>query len=250
MILLGASNLTRGIAPVVAAATHSWNAPVDVLAALGHGRSYGVESRVMARSLPGIRRCGLWHAWSQREPLPTAALVTDIGNDILYDLSVTQIASWVNECLGRLVDRCDRVVVTELPVASVSRMTATQFYALRSIIFPASRLSYERARHNVEQLNEQIVSLAAHHRAHLVKPRADWYGLDPIHIRSRDYSRAWREILASWSHEHALDSISWSWRDWLSLRLLRPEQRRLFGIVQRCEQPSLVLPDGTRISLY
>ena len=35
-------------------------------------------------------------------PVPTRALVTDVGNDIVYGYSVGQILAWVDEALNRL----------------------------------------------------------------------------------------------------------------------------------------------------
>lgn len=250
VILLGASNLIRGLASVLTAAGQFWGGPLDVLAALGHGRSYGVESRVFARGLPGIRHCGLWNAWHQREPLPTSALVTDIGNDLLYEIPTTQIASWVDECVSRLAARCEQITITELPLDSLLSMSAARFYLLRSLIFPNSKLTYERARNNAQELNQQIVPLAARYGARLVKPRATWYGFDPIHIRLTHARSAWREILIAEEELATQVTAEWTLRERLALRMLRPEQRRLFGVIQRCPQPAQVLSNGTRISLY
>ena len=61
--------------------------PLDILAALGHGRSYGSLSNVSGRVLPGITTCGLWERWENSPALPTRALLTDIGNDLFYDVA-------------------------------------------------------------------------------------------------------------------------------------------------------------------
>ena len=115
VILLGASNVTRSMSTIVETAELVWGRPLDLLAACGHGRSYGRTSCVFGRSLPGILECGLWDELSRRPALPTAALVTDIGNDILYGAGVDQIAAWVEQSLIRLrglrADRHHRVAV-------------------------------------------------------------------------------------------------------------------------------------------
>ena len=53
IIALGASNLTRGFHAIVSAARSAWGSEIQVIAALGHGRSYGASSRVAVRTLPG-----------------------------------------------------------------------------------------------------------------------------------------------------------------------------------------------------
>ncbi|MEX0819484.1 MAG: hypothetical protein WD070_07815, partial [Pirellulaceae bacterium] len=84
VVLLGASNIARSPAIVFDSARSAWGSPLDIVAATGHGRSYGMTSCVLGRTLPGILQCGLWEALATRPLVPTAALLTDIGNDILY----------------------------------------------------------------------------------------------------------------------------------------------------------------------
>ena len=102
IIALGASNLTRGLHIVLATARAEWGADVELLAALGHGRSYGGRSQFVGRSLPGILESGLWPQLSQMPPARTLGLITDVGNDILYGYSPPQILTWVNEAVDRL----------------------------------------------------------------------------------------------------------------------------------------------------
>ena len=73
----------------------SWGQPLDILAALGHGRGYGLESRVLGRRLPPILECGLWEALDRRPPCETAALLTDIGNDLVLGAEPEQLIEWV-----------------------------------------------------------------------------------------------------------------------------------------------------------
>ena len=115
IVLLGASNLTRGISAVLVEAERHFGSPLEVYAALGHGRSYGMTSRILFRSLPGITECGIWNALAALPAAPTAALVTDVGNDLLYGATPATILHWVDECLRRLAERNARAVLTLLP---------------------------------------------------------------------------------------------------------------------------------------
>src|SRR5579862_8177465 len=102
VVALGASNLTRGLGAVVSASRATFGSDVRIIAALGHGRSYGARSRWCFRTLPGILDSGLWRALEEAPEGETRALITDVGNDILYGFPVEQILEWVDEAASRL----------------------------------------------------------------------------------------------------------------------------------------------------
>ena len=115
-VLLGASNLRMGFPWVLSRLRAGAGGPVEVIAALGHGRSYGTWSRLLwVRQLPGIAGCGLWTDLDRRASLPTLALITDVGNDLLYGAPVPEIAGWVEACLERLRERQVEAILTLLP---------------------------------------------------------------------------------------------------------------------------------------
>lgn len=250
VILLGASNVVRGLSTIIETAELVWGRPLDVLAACGHGRSYGRTSCVFGRSLPGILECGLWDELSRRPALPTAALVTDIGNDILYGAGVDQIAAWVEQCLTRLRAAGARIIVTELPLARVASVTAGQYNLLRAVLFPGSRVTWDEALSRVRALNVRVGELADQQRGVLCGPRLSWYGWDPIHVRRGAWSEAWGEILSGWSDGVVTPRARGSWQRWWQLRRQRPLVRRRFGVEQRRAQPTCTLRSGSVISLY
>jgi len=250
VVLLGASNLVRGLPLVLDRARDAWGSPVDFLAAIGHGRSYGAESNVFGRVLPGILQCELWEALDQRRPGPTAGLVTDIGNDIVYGVSAREIADWVSTCLERLHPRCQRLVLTELPLASLERLGASRFVFLRTLLFPWSRISLAQALETARQLNRHVLELAAAFRAELIKPSPHWYGFDPIHIRGQQQREAWQRIFSAMRDGEFPPLAPHSFAGRIQLLVQRPLRRRLFGIEQRRAQPTLRLRDGSWLSLY
>ena len=250
VVLLGASNLVRGISTVVATAERVWGTPLDVMAACGHGRSYGMTSRVLGRSLPAIISCGLWDDLAQRPPLPTAALVTDVGNDIVYGADVNQIAAWVEQIFERLAPICQRTIVTGLPLASVQRLSPWHFRIFRTLLFPSSRLTYDVAMQQAKEMDACLRVAAARFNASFTAPQLPWYGLDPIHIRLPYWSRAWSEILGHWRDKPSQDVARGSLLRWIKLRAQRPLYRTVFGIEQRRAQPTCKLHNNTIISLY
>ncbi len=249
VVLLGASNLTRGISTVVETSAQHWGRPLDVLAALGHGRSYGMDSSVLGRTLPGILQCGLWRVLHERPAAETAALVTDVGNDLFYGAAVEQIAGWVEQCLDRLA-RCEaRTIVTRLPICNLPRVRRWQYAIVRSLLFPSCRLSMPELSERALALDERICRIARERNCALLEPRSEWYGFDPIHIKLRHWPNAWRELLAPWSDVEPRAARA-SLARWLSLRRCAPELHVRFGVAQRRAQPSGRFVDGTLLSFF
>ena len=250
VVFLGASNLTRSFGTALAAAQAYCDGPLEVFAALGHGRSYGKESRVLWRELPGIRECGLWQALADAPPSPTAAVVTDIGNDLLYGAPAATIADWVGETLGRLAAHNARTTMTMLPLASVARMRAWQYQVARRCLFPNSRLGFAEILDRAKDLDARLRALATAQSVAIVELPAAWFGFDAIHLRRGAWRDAWSAILADWRDDERAVATRNVFRNAFALRSLRPAERRMFGASQRFAQPCATLRDGTTISLY
>lgn len=250
VILLGASNVTRGFSIVLETARLIHAAPIDLCAAIGHGRSYGIDSRFLGRTLPGIVQCGLWDALEQRSPAPTCALVTDIGNDVMYGVKPEQIAAWVEVCLDRLLQMNARIVITAPPIDGIRAVRAWQYAIVRTALFPTRRLSMKQAVGRAEELARLVHELARTRELPLIEPEPAWYGFDPIHIRGRFWPDAWMSMLSRWIDDAPSARARRSLRRWLRLRLMRQHRWKLVGKSMRTAQPAGRLPDGTTISLY
>ncbi|MFZ5877077.1 MAG: hypothetical protein ACOYXU_11800 [Nitrospirota bacterium] len=246
VVALGASNLTRGLHHLVSTARVAWGPNVEVLAALGHGRSYGASSSFIVRTLPAILACGLWRELETRSKVPTRALVTDVGNDILYGYSAEQTLDWVREAVERLQRVTRDIVLTDLPLDSVRRLSPAKFMAFRSMLVPSCRLSLAHVTETAERVNAGLADLAASHGVTFRRLNPAWYGFDPIHIRPSCWRPAWQEILGC----AARDDGGRSWREAVRLYLLRPERRWLLGMEQVTPQRGVVLRAGGRVWLY
>lgn len=246
VVALGASNLTRGFQTVVSTARVAWGPDVEVLAALGHGRSYGTRSRMAFRSLPGILESGLWPELESRPLAATRVLVTDVGNDILYGFSAEQTLAWVEEALDRLSRFTQDIVLTDLPLASIRRLSNLKFLAFRSILVPSCRLSLGQVLDRAERVNEGLAKLSGARAARFIRLDPVWYGLDPIHVRPSLWRSAWQQILGA---PH-VSSNRMSTVEGLRLYLMRPERRWMFGVEQFTPQAGVRLPSGGRVWLY
>jgi len=247
VVALGASNLTRGFQTVVSTARAAWGPEVEIVAALGHGRSYGARSRVLFRTLPGILDSGLWRALEARPQAPTRALVTDVGNDILYGFSADQTLAWVEEALERLSRVTRDIILTDLPIASIRRLSSPKFVVFRSILVPSSRLSLGEVIETAERVNTGLTALSNSPGVKLFQLDAKWYGFDPIHVRSSVRRHAWQQILGV---QRPAGSNGASTVEGLRLYLMRPERRWIFGVEQFTPQSGVAFPLGGRVLLY
>lgn len=251
VVLLGASNLARGISTAVETAQRALGGPLEILSAQGHGRGYGLESSILGRRISAIHDCGIWEALRDRPPAPTSALVTDVGNDLVYGAEVKQVAEWLETCLDRLGEAGCRTTMTGLPLENLRNLSPWRFRIVQKLVYPAESLSFEAVIRQAEELDARVVEMAAAREIPLVRPKDAWFGWDPIHIRLRHWPDAWSEMLrpllpAGKSHAPARGSV----RRWLYLRSRVPAHRVLFGREQRREQPAGRLPDGTTVALY
>jgi len=245
VVLLGASNLKMGFPQALSRLRGA--GPVEVLAALGHGRSYGTwSSLAWVRRLPGIAQCGLWQELERRPALPTVALVTDVGNDLLYGAPVPVIAGWVGTCLERLAKRQAELVVGLLPLASLEKVSPVRYHLVRQILFPGRRAArWSAMLDSARELNERLRRLGLEHGARLVEPSPSWYRMDPIHVRRSMRSQAWDEMF-----RHPLLPCEGQPAAGGRLPLFGAAELRLFGVPLRNPQPVCRLKDGSTVALY
>lgn len=248
-VVLGASNVSRALPQIVALARRAHGGPIEILAAHGHGRSYGTWSRVLwVRELPGIDGCGLWPVLAARPAPRTTALVTDIGNDLVYGVAPIVIAGWVERAFDRLLAARARIVVTAVPIESLTRLGRVRFEFARALLFPERSLVLADVVARAKELDELVHGLASSRGIARVTPRADWYGLDPIHVRLSRRESVFAQVLGA--IHGPLDPRGPTADDRALLGSCRPEWRRWFGRDQRWPQPSGASPEGTTFAWH
>lgn len=251
VVLLGASNVRIALRTIVGLLEAHAGPHLQILAACGHGRSYGSTTRVFGVEMPSIGACGLWSTLALAPPQPTVALVTDVGNDIMYGADVDQIAAWVERDLERLSACGAEIVVVRLPLAAIDSLSEGRYRIARALLFPRRRLSLREVTQRAHELDRRLIALAEARRHALVEPAADWYGWDPIHVRARRRSHAWSVVAARMLGRPLPEArVELAKGDRRLIARLRPQTRRVWGIAQTRAQPSGRLSSGTTIALY
>jgi len=244
-VLLGASNLDLSLGRVVHALSESMSAgdSARILAASGHGRSYGRSSQVLARRLPGILQCGLWE---QLGTLPQQAqvksIVTDIGNDLIFGSSVSMILGWVEECLHRLEQRHSETVMTTLPLERLLELSDWWFQVFQKMIFPTSRSNRDEMVEKVTELNAELERLSKRYAVNVVEQPLDWFGVDPIHFKRNKRAEIWQHLCTQWSSFEG-EQVNWNGRSHTIHGKLVQAERWWFKRLHKSPQPCYSLPN-------
>ncbi len=206
LIVIGASNVTLALPLLWSGVRQDAEQSTRLIVVAGHGRSFGLPSTVFGRTLPSILHSKCWETLEYLVPkdAPLEAVVTDVGNDILYGTSASVLGCWVKECVDRLSRWRVRLTMTELPMASLTQMSPARFTLFRSLLFPKSDLRYQDALGIGAAVNSIVRSVAHEANAKLIPPAADWYGVDPIHIRRTHRRTAWAQLCPTISEEPTL----------------------------------------------
>jgi hypothetical protein len=251
VVLLGASNLSLMFPTVVETVRAMTSAPLEMHIAKGFGRSYGREAKFFGKKFLGILQCGLWDAMDRAPRVPTFAIVADVGNDLAYETSARTIARWVNETLDRLASHDARVVLNNIPIASLRTVGAVRYRAFRELFFPKCKLPRREMLRRAEELTEVLAKMAEERKTPVFSGENAWYGLDPIHPRRRSAGEIWSRMLGELFTPGQIAPLARPTPSTaLALRRLNPQSWAHFGLARHAAQPAARLGDGTTIALY
>lgn len=248
VIVLGASNVTLGLPLIIDLIRAGYAGPLQLDVADSHGRSYGQWTTIPFRSVPGHAESEIW-AEDNQSFESTHAIVTDIGNDLVYGNTPEQTANWVRQCVAKLRDQDAEIVLTQLPLVSLETLQPWRYRFFKTMFFPGSRLPLNEIRRRAVELNEYVIEIANSADAKLVTPEASWFGIDPIHVRRSSRVAAWQEILTAFSGWTVpVDLARSSVRQRLQYWLARPRRFRRFGRERRSDR--CYGDDTTRIRFF
>lgn len=195
LVLLGASNLSRGcFAFTRHIKTCLYPRKVEVLIASGPGRAYYASGGLLNISYPPICVSDIFEVARRKSETgyQVVALVTDIGNDIMYGVSAEQVIETVQQVFSRLQSMNAAIFYTTLPVVFEKGVHPLWFYILRSILLPFSRVSYDEAVAGIIEVNRFLKESGGKY-GHMVRDMDRYLGFDEIHY-------GWLRAHSAWSH--------------------------------------------------
>jgi hypothetical protein len=249
VVVLGASNVSRGLPRLAATARVRTAGPLDLFVAAGHGRGYGVSTRVWQRRLPSILSSGVWRALDRERAEEPLAVITDVGNELLYGLGVSAVANAVREAARRLADRGARLAITGLPLAGIAGVGPVRYCLLRTLYVPGCLLGLAELKEATRWLDEELQAIAADTSATFLEQPAEWYGFDALHVRRPHLDALWQRICDAWTLPAAATRPRATLTDWAALGSRAAEVRSLGRITRLTRQP-VIDRDVLRVWLY
>jgi hypothetical protein len=218
---------------------------------MGFGRSYGQESKFFGKIFSGILQSGLWEALDHARPLPTMAIIADVGNDLAYQSPVEAVVGWVAEALDRLAAHDARAVLNNVPIESLRSVGRMRYRLLRAILFPRCRLPRDEMLARADALSRSLADLAETREIPVFSRESASYGFDPIHPRRCRAGVVWRRMI------EALDTCAgpppWRRPRRRDARLLRRLQAQFWSQIAMgndAAPPVARLADGTTVTLF
>ncbi len=162
---------------------------------MGPGRGYCTEGGIFNITYPPIGSCGILKSASGRAQgaRQVVALITDIGNDIMYGVPVSEITSCLNTLLQNLDAIGADVFVNPIPLDFAEDVSEHQFRILRSVFYPHSAIDYSGAAKAVTAVNGFLRDSAGG-RIHLLPSVKDFCGVDKIHYSIFRSHKAWSQV--------------------------------------------------------
>lgn len=249
VVVLGASNVSRGLARLSAIVRARATAPVSLFVAAGHGRGYGVNTRVAWRRLPSILDCGLWRALDRERIERPMVVVTDVGNELLYGLGVTAVAGAVREATHRLSARGGRLVITGLPLAAIAGVGPGRYRLMRMVYVPGCQRALDELKEAAQWLDDELRALAADTGAVFLEQPGGWYGFDAIHLKRSRLDELWQRVCDAWGLPCTTASPRATWSDWAAIGSRGAEVRSLARAMRFTPQPVVTRHD-LRVWMY
>lgn len=141
---------------------------------------------------PPIGTCGIRSAIRERAigKAHVAALITDIGNDIMYGVSPGTLIHCLEQIIDELHELGAGILVTAIHVNLEHDVGEGYFNILRRIFYPRSKVSFAGAAAAVQEVNA-FLEEAARDKIVLLREMEPFCGIDKIHYSLMRSHQGW-----------------------------------------------------------
>lgn len=194
-LLLGASNLRLLYPALARALLTAADGPARVHLACGVGRSYFLKAGVPWMKTAAVGASGALEAFLDESPgAPRAALVMDMGNDILYGLPDAAQVSPLATLVGRLA-RAGVPTVVVPPPSDPAGIGPRRYALVRALYYPRSTVPLASALSTLAIVRGALARLEGG-RVRLISGLAPHLSPDRIHYAPWRFDAVCRILLA------------------------------------------------------
>jgi hypothetical protein len=196
IILLGASNLARGYYSLTRCIKNNLGSrPVSFFNALGPGRAYCAFGGVMNVAYPPIGSSPVFSSakGQAHEASRKIALLTDLGNDIMYGVPVEKIVAEIRRIIRQLETMDADTLITPVPATLISQLTPARFRILKAVFFPRSAVDRLEAIAAIKKIN-QAIDAGLGDRVTVIRGLENFMGWDKIHYGHFNFAEVWSRI--------------------------------------------------------
>ena len=192
-VLLGASNLARsfyGLKNCIKRCLLPRSS--YFIHAMGPGRGYISQGGILNATYPPITNCGILEAVRNiRKPnQKVIALITDIGNDIMYGIPPDEIIGGLQYIFDALNEIETNIFITPISVNLKNDISEFYFRILRQIFFPKSKAKYPQTLEAIEDINK-FINQSSNEKIVVISDMEQFCGLDKIHYSVLKSHLAW-----------------------------------------------------------
>ena len=197
-LLMGASNLARGYSML----THHLSEclkknKTEFLNALGPGRGFCARGGIFNITYSPIQDCRIIESAEKKskEALHTVALITDIGNDLMYGESADTLIASLDLMIDEILKWGADIFLTPIHVNLKKDVSPTIFVVLRFLLYPSSKVNYEEMDLSILKINDYLEDkVRENERMHLITGLEAFAGLDKIHYSLLKTHAAWSAV--------------------------------------------------------
>lgn len=195
-IFLGASNLARsfyGLKRCIGRCI--FPRPASFMHAMGPGRGYVSRGGILNATYSPILNCGIFEAARNKriKSQQVVALITDIGNDIMYDVSPEKIIGGLQYTFNALDRFTTNIFITQIPVDLENDISEFYFQIIRQVYFPKSSVKYSQVSNNIKTINKFILQSSSQ-KMTIINDMKPFCGIDKIHYGIFKSQSAWSHI--------------------------------------------------------